>query len=150
MLSAASAAVHVLLPLGGRCRCLGGYSPGGSAAITYEDVSGAASPEELPDRIPQMIANAGAAVPGGSHLPKGSEPAAIGLAVSGMTGLADKRAATRLGRNVYEVTAWSYALWGRPFGQERDLRAGSDANAQHKGQISRDLLRELNEAMEAE
>lgn len=38
-------------------------------------------------------------------------------------------------------------LWGRFFSEERDRRAGADANAQRKGQISRALKAELREAM---
>lgn len=38
-------------------------------------------------------------------------------------------------------------LWGRPFSAERDQRAEADANAQRKGQISRQLKAELEEAI---
>lgn len=38
-------------------------------------------------------------------------------------------------------------LWRRPFSVERDARAGADANAQGKGQISRQLKTELREAL---
>jgi transcriptional regulator with XRE-family HTH domain len=38
-------------------------------------------------------------------------------------------------------------LWGKPFSEERDHRAGSDTNAQHKGQISRQLKADLEKAI---
>lgn len=38
-------------------------------------------------------------------------------------------------------------LWGRPFSDERDHRAGSDAKAQGKGQVSRQLKAELEKAI---
>lgn len=38
-------------------------------------------------------------------------------------------------------------LWRRPFSVERDARAGANANAQRKGQISRQLKTELREAL---
>jgi transcriptional regulator with XRE-family HTH domain len=39
-------------------------------------------------------------------------------------------------------------LWGRTFSAERDHRAGPDANAQHRGQISRRLKADLQEIIE--
>src|SRR5262249_21677612 len=38
-------------------------------------------------------------------------------------------------------------LWGKPFSDERDQRAEPDANAQRKGQISRQLKAELQEVI---
>jgi hypothetical protein len=38
-------------------------------------------------------------------------------------------------------------LWNKPFSEERDHRAGPDANAQRKGQISRQLKADLEKAM---
>jgi transcriptional regulator with XRE-family HTH domain len=37
-------------------------------------------------------------------------------------------------------------LWNKPFSEERDHRAGSNTNAQHKGQISRQLKADLEKA----
>jgi hypothetical protein len=39
------------------------------------------------------------------------------------------------------------ALWGHPFTVERDYRAGPNANAQRRGQISRRLKAELEEVL---
>lgn len=41
------------------------------------------------------------------------------------------------------LAAVSAALWGRSFSDERDTRAGTDANAQKRGQITRRLQHEL-------
>src|SRR5271166_4488626 len=47
-----------------------------------------------------------------------------------------------------ETAAYSMGrLWGQPFSDERDYRAGPDANAQRRGQISRALQNELRERM---
>jgi hypothetical protein len=39
------------------------------------------------------------------------------------------------------------ALWGRTFSAERDNRAGPDANAQRRGQVSRQLKAELQQVI---
>jgi hypothetical protein len=39
------------------------------------------------------------------------------------------------------------ALWGRSFTDERDHRAGPDANPEKRGRVSRDLKSELHEAV---
>lgn len=41
----------------------------------------------------------------------------------------------------------SAALWGRSFSQERDHRAGADANAQKRGRVSREMQTELKSAI---
>jgi hypothetical protein len=43
----------------------------------------------------------------------------------------------------------SAALWKRTFSQERDRRAGPEANAQKRGQVSRELRKELQAVIEA-
>ena len=45
-------------------------------------------------------------------------------------------------------TAAMAQLWGRTFSAERDRRAGPDANAQRKGQVSRQLKTELETLLE--
>lgn len=42
----------------------------------------------------------------------------------------------------------SAALWGRSFSDERDRRAGADANAQKRGRVSREMQAELTAAIE--
>lgn len=116
---------------------------GGSTALTAEDVPHAGSPGLLSD----VGETAGAPVPEGSRLPSGTDRAAVALAVSAMTGIADTRAAKSLGLNIFELTAWSYRLWGAPFGLERDRRAGPSANAQRRGQVTRGLFSDLRTAL---
>lgn len=116
---------------------------GGSTAFTAEDVPHANAPGSLPE----IGDHAGAAVPEGSRLPSGADRAAVALAVSAMTGLADTRAAKTLGLDIFELTAWSYRLWGAPFGLERDRRAGPEGNAQRRGQVTRGLFSELRTAL---
>ena len=115
---------------------------GGSIVFTADDVPHPVTPGGLPD-----VGDAGAVVPAGSRLPRDSDPAAIALAVASMTGLADIRAAKSLGLDIYELTAWSYRLWGATFGRERDRRAGPSGNAQRRGQVTRGMFTEIRDAL---
>jgi hypothetical protein len=46
------------------------------------------------------------------------------------------------------LAATSFRLWdGRTFAEERHHRAGSDANAQKRGRVTRELRAELEEAL---
>lgn len=121
---------------------------GGTTALTHEDVPGAVSPEEVPTRVAEILSHSGDAIPADSHLPTGINRNALAMLVSSSTGLADQRAAERLGRDIWEVTGWSWELWKHPYGEERDRRAGPNATPHHKGRVSRVMLRELREAME--
>lgn len=65
---------------------------------------------------------------------------------------ADERFCKNIGRDQPQMTAEDRAyygsvamakLWGRTFVAERDRRAGPDANAQRRGQVSRQLKSEL-------
>ncbi|MDO2978443.1 hypothetical protein [Mycobacteroides abscessus] len=58
-------------------------------------------------------------------------------------GLAEDRLAKRLNTNHYLLAAASWQLWQRTFSEERDRRAGPDANQQKRGQIARSLQAEL-------
>jgi hypothetical protein len=60
---------------------------------------------------------------------------------------ADFRVAQGLGLDVDAAAFEMAALWGQPFTAERDQRAGPDANAQKRGRTSRELKRELQEAI---
>ena len=55
--------------------------------------------------------------------------------------------AAKLGTPWFE--AWSHHLWERSFTAERDARAGSDANAQQRGRVTRQMKEELRAALEA-
>jgi hypothetical protein len=53
----------------------------------------------------------------------------------------------RIGVDSHVGSAAMAELWGRSFSSERDHRAGTDANAQKRGQISRRLKAELQKAI---
>jgi transcriptional regulator with XRE-family HTH domain len=63
------------------------------------------------------------------------------------SGLTEERLAARLGISRDWLAAVSFRLWHKPFSQERDLRAGTDANQQKRGQVTRALQAELREAL---
>jgi len=64
------------------------------------------------------------------------------------SGLTEDRVARRLEVSRDRLAATSFRLWdGRTFGEERDRRAGSDANAQKRGRVTRELRAELEEAL---
>ena len=56
---------------------------------------------------------------------------------------ADARACRDIGVTRERGATMMARLWGRTFTEERDGRAGPDANAQRRGQISRALKTEL-------
>lgn len=59
------------------------------------------------------------------------------------SGTAEERLARQLGIDPERLAGISYTLWQKTFSEERDSRAGPDANQQKKGRISRDLRAEL-------
>jgi transcriptional regulator with XRE-family HTH domain len=63
------------------------------------------------------------------------------------SGLTEDRLARRLGIKPAELAATSFRLWQSTFSEERDRRAGPDANQQKKGRISRELRAELEKAL---
>jgi transcriptional regulator with XRE-family HTH domain len=60
---------------------------------------------------------------------------------------ADWRLCKQLGISREHGAAVMNELWGHTFSAERDKRAGADANAQRRGQISRQLKVELEKAI---
>jgi transcriptional regulator with XRE-family HTH domain len=58
-------------------------------------------------------------------------------------GLGDERAARKLGLSRGDMIQRSASLWGKNLSAERDERAGPDASAQKRGQVTRALLEEL-------
>lgn len=60
---------------------------------------------------------------------------------------ADFNFCKELGLTPQEGQKLMLALWKRTFTEERDFRAGPDANAQRKGQISRQIVAELYQQM---
>jgi transcriptional regulator with XRE-family HTH domain len=63
------------------------------------------------------------------------------------SGLTEDRLAQRLGVSRDWLAAVSFRLWHKPFSQERDLIAGTDANKQKRGQATRALQAQLEEAL---
>lgn len=59
----------------------------------------------------------------------------------------DVRMCKNIGAGPSDGAAAMAKLWGRTFRAERDLRAGPDANAQRRGQISRQLKAELQKVI---
>jgi hypothetical protein len=59
------------------------------------------------------------------------------------SGLTEDRLAARLGIGRDWLAAVSFRLWHKPFSQERDLIAGTDANRQKRGQVTRALQAQL-------
>jgi transcriptional regulator with XRE-family HTH domain len=71
------------------------------------------------------------------------------VAVIKASGATEERTWKALGVSPTELADWSTALWNRTFSQERDQRAGEGANAQKRGQVSRQMRKELQAAIEA-
>jgi transcriptional regulator with XRE-family HTH domain len=63
------------------------------------------------------------------------------------SGLTEDRLAQRLGVSRDWLAAVSFRLWHKPFSQQRDLIAGTDANKQKRGQVTRTLQAELKKAL---
>lgn len=63
------------------------------------------------------------------------------------SGLTEDRLAQRLAISRDRLAAVSFRLWQRTFSEERDRRAGPDANRQKRGRVSRELRAELEEAL---
>ena len=68
-------------------------------------------------------------------------------AVKARSGLDEERLAKRLGISADALAAESLRLWGRAFSDERDRRAGLDANPQKRGRVARILQAELEKAL---
>jgi hypothetical protein len=64
-------------------------------------------------------------------------------------GIAEYRAAKQLDIAPELLAATSYLLWDSTFSDERDRRAGPDANAQKRGRITRALRDEISAAIAA-
>lgn len=63
------------------------------------------------------------------------------------SGLTEDRLARRLGIERAQLADLSYLLWRSTFSEERDRRAGSDANQQKKGRVSREMRAELEKVL---
>lgn len=63
------------------------------------------------------------------------------------SGQPEERLARQLKIELSQLSDISNLLWQRTFSEERDRRAGADANAQKKGRISRELRQELEQEL---
>jgi hypothetical protein len=63
------------------------------------------------------------------------------------SGLTEHRLAQRLGIDRILLAGASFQLWQSTFSEERDRRAGPDANQQKRGRVSRELRAELEKAL---
>lgn len=70
------------------------------------------------------------------------------IAVRQAGGEAEQRAAQSLGLSGKRFRQLAQTLWGLPFAEERDARAGADANAQKRGRVARQLKEEMKAALE--
>ena len=59
----------------------------------------------------------------------------------------EQRAAKRAAMDPYELMAWSDFLWGKRFEDRRDEIAGEGSTPQKKGRVTRNLISEIQEAM---
>jgi transcriptional regulator with XRE-family HTH domain len=66
-----------------------------------------------------------------------------------ISGATEERTRKALGISPMELAELSARLWNTSFSEERDRRAGPGANAQARGQVSRQLRKELQAAIEA-
>lgn len=79
---------------------------------------------------------------------KDSKPFLDGVAYTVVhSGLTERRLAKQLGMTDTDLAAASFSLWQSTFSEERDRRAGPNANSQKRGRISRDLRAELEKAL---
>lgn len=68
--------------------------------------------------------------------------------INGSQGATEARVSKTLGIAPVTLAHVTASLWKRTFSDERDLRAGADANAQKRGQVSRAMQAELKAAIE--
>jgi transcriptional regulator with XRE-family HTH domain len=71
------------------------------------------------------------------------------LLTNEVSGATEERTSKALGIDKTALADWSAKLWKRPFSEERDRRAGDGANAQKRGQVTREMRTELEAAMRA-
>ncbi|WP_156751692.1 helix-turn-helix domain-containing protein [Mycobacterium sp. E2497] len=93
-----------------------------------------------------------AAITAGWEAHQESILAGASLIAGGITdapGATEERTRKALGISRAELKEWSTTLWKKSFSEERDRRAGAGANAQKRGQVSRELRKELQAAIEA-
>jgi hypothetical protein len=108
----------------------------------------AAKPKEHSSAIAERHATKRRAAPTTDPLPPPDRQAML-AAVENASGATEERTRKALGIGKTELANLSLTLWNRTFSQERDRRAGRSANAQKRGQVSRQMRKELQRGMEA-
>jgi transcriptional regulator with XRE-family HTH domain len=93
---------------------------------------------------PPAIEALEAALTGAEEVMRGAD------GVLARSGLAEHRTAKGLSIDAESLALKSFELWGRTFTEERDHRAGPDANKQKRGQVARALRAELEKALKGE
>lgn len=63
--------------------------------------------------------------------------------IAAAAGVAERRLCKDFSLRPHVLAALSHHLWGKSFSEERDGRAGEDANAQRRGRISREMKQEI-------
>lgn len=103
-----------------------------------------------PERLAQILSG-GDARPQGKdmRIPDKPEPLIGKRSGQPVLTLADMRAKQRLGIDTATFLNTSHKLWGHPLSDETQKRAGTGANAQKKGIITRQLQREMRDALNA-
>lgn len=121
-------------------------------SVPLADVRAALSgqPVSVPARAKAKVKNSRAAsatddarpLPDWARGHTGLQPRGVGLWLRFRE--ADQRVCAQLGLDPIHGAMAMALLWGQLFSEERDVRAGADANAQQLGQVSRQLKVELS------
>jgi transcriptional regulator with XRE-family HTH domain len=136
----------------------------GCAHVTFQALLGSGSPVQVNDSLrlsSEQVANLLGGRPARERPSPEEVTTAINAhwehlkasgfleAVAEVTGATEERTWKALGISRRELADLSARLWNRTFSEERDRRAGAGANAQKRGQVSRQLREELQAAIEA-
>jgi hypothetical protein len=94
----------------------------------------------------ELLRNAvdGDVVDWGAFRAESTHAAPKGITHTG-TGLAEERAARRLGISPADVDMHANALWGTTLTEHRDALAGPNANGQTRGRITRQLIDQIRD-----
>jgi hypothetical protein len=85
----------------------------------------------------------------GQNLPLDADDPTILMRVHRSAGATEERIRRSLGISSMLLSIATASLWKRTFSQERDRRAGAGANAQKRGQVTRQMRAELKAAVQA-
>lgn len=114
--------------------------------VTLADLFAGEGPVQINDKLFIELSELRASLSGGPVTGR-VIPSGMLSAMVGVFSEADTRMCKSLGITREQGIAAMAKLWGHPFSVERDSRAEPGANAQRKGQISRQLKAELKKAL---